>query len=136
VPIYEVIATHGTLSPEVKAEIARAITTIHAQETGAPGHFIHVYFPELPGGSLFTAGEQSSTVIVRALVRAGRPDQVREAILKRTSDMLQEVADVSAMETLVTVIDVPPSWAIEAGILLPEPTKEAEDAWFAEVSGR
>ena len=135
-PIYEVTAQSGVLSQESKTRLAQAITTIHADETDAPGEFINVIFPEVPQGSIFTAGKPAPTIIVRGMVRAGRPESVRRSILQRINDALLEITDVSPMSVLLTVVDLPPSWAMEAGKLLPEPTKEAEAAWFADTAKR
>jgi phenylpyruvate tautomerase PptA (4-oxalocrotonate tautomerase family) len=135
-PIYEVLSPVGVLNEGVRARLAEAITTIHVEETGAPGEFVNVVFPELPAGSTYTAGKPSSSIIVRGLVRAGRPESVRENILRRMYDACVQLAGADPMSVLVSAIDVPARWVMEAGQILPEPVKEEEDRWFTEVRSR
>ena len=135
-PIYECLTVEGTLTAEQRMQIAESITTIHAEETGAPADLIHVIFPELPAGHAYTAGRASRPALIRGQVRAGRPPEVRNAILRRIYDSYATVTDTKAadgMGILVAVIDVPAQWVIEAGRILPEPNKADEDAWFAEL---
>jgi phenylpyruvate tautomerase PptA (4-oxalocrotonate tautomerase family) len=46
-PVYQ-CATAKRLSPETKAAIAREITRIHIEFTGAPEAFVNVVFSDLP----------------------------------------------------------------------------------------
>jgi phenylpyruvate tautomerase PptA (4-oxalocrotonate tautomerase family) len=135
-PIYECLTVEGTLDAGQRKVIAEAITTIHSEETGAPADLVHVIFPELPAGHAYTAGRESTPALIRGQVRAGRPPEVREAILRRIYEVYANVTHSNGlgdMGILVAVIDVPAHWVMEAGRILPEPDKAQEDAWFAEL---
>lgn len=135
-PIYECLTVEGTLNAAQRDQIAEAITTIHAEETGAPADLIHVVFPELPAGHAYTAGRKSTPALIRGQVRAGRPPEVRNSILRRIYDCLAQVTETGVadgMSILVAVMDVPAQWVMEAGRILPEPNEADEDAWFAEL---
>ena len=135
-PIYECLTVAGTLDPDQRRQIAEAITIIHAEETGAPADLIHVVFTELPAGHAYTAGRQSTPALIRGHVRAGRPAEVRETILRRIYELYASVTHSTGlgdMGILVALIDVPAQWVMEAGRILPEPHKAKEDAWFAEL---
>jgi phenylpyruvate tautomerase PptA (4-oxalocrotonate tautomerase family) len=135
-PIYECLTTKGTLEPSQRQRIAEQITAIHQEETGAPGDFIHVVFPELAEGHSYTAGRAAHPAIIRAHVRAGRPQSVREAMLRRIFAAYREITGASEMSILVALIDVPASWAMEGGMILPEPNKADENAWFEKIAER
>jgi phenylpyruvate tautomerase PptA (4-oxalocrotonate tautomerase family) len=136
VPIYEVQSKRGTVSPEARLALVESITAIHAEETGAPIDFINVIFADLEFDSTYTGGKPSDPVFVRGQVRAGRPDEVRLAIMTRINDAVLAVVDVDPMRVAVVVEDLPSQWAMEAGHVLPEPDPAAEDAWFARVGAR
>ena len=84
-PIYQ-CATSKTLSPETKAAIAKEITRIHVEFTGAPEPFINVVFSALPLGSHYLAGAvRENGALINAIVRAGRTLETRQALLKSLS---------------------------------------------------
>ena len=53
-PVYQCV-TSQTLSPELKAAIAKEITHIHVEFTAAPEPFVNVVFSDLPLGSHYLA---------------------------------------------------------------------------------
>jgi len=132
-PIYEVLTTEGTLDADKREKLAAHIVKVHTEETGSPAAFVHVLFPELPPGHSFTAGTVAAPNIIRAQIRAGRPTTVRHAIIQRLFDFYSELTGAGGLEILVAVIDVPAQWAMEGGMIMPEPTREAETEWFAKL---
>jgi len=135
-PIYECLTTQGTLDQAKRKRFAEAVTAIHCEETNAPADFVHVVFPELPEGHSFTGGNGANPALIRGQVRAGRPPSVRNAIINRVFSLYEELTGADRMSILVAIIDVPASWAMEGGMILPEPIKAEEDAWFAEMAAR
>jgi phenylpyruvate tautomerase PptA (4-oxalocrotonate tautomerase family) len=133
-PVYECLTTYGSLSPEQRRRFAEAVTSIHMEETGAPATFIHVLFPELPAGYVFTAGKSSNLTLIRGLIRAGRSLSVRQMIMKRIFDAYTEITGAPVMSVLVLVDEVRASSGMEGGQILPEPNKQEEDAWLAKVT--
>ena len=134
-PVYECLTTKGTLDERQRQSLAESITAIHTEETGAPAAFIHVIFPELEAGHAFTAGKRAAPAIIRGQIRAGRPQAMRHAMIRRIFDAYSELTGADAMAVIVALLDVPASWAMEGGQILPEPTREQEDAWFARLQG-
>lgn len=132
-PIYEVHTTTGTLDQVQRNRLAAEITRIHTQETGAPAEFVHVLYPELPPGHSHTAGTVATPHLIRAQIRAGRPMQIRHAIIKRLSDFYAELTGAPIMSIIVSVEDIPAQWAMEGGKILPEPTPEQESAWLTDA---
>ena len=129
-PAYECLTTKGTLNESQRQSLAESITTIHTEETGAPASFVHVTFPELEVGHAFTAGKRATPAVIRGNIRAGRPQATRHTMLRRIFEAYTALTGADAMAVVVALIDVPASWAMEGGQILPEPVKEQEDAWL------
>ena len=53
-PIYQCISPEGLLDESQRKNIARAITRIHCDATGAPRSFVNVLFQDMPNGRVFT----------------------------------------------------------------------------------
>ncbi|MFM0469638.1 tautomerase family protein [Paraburkholderia strydomiana] len=73
-PPYTVKAAAGRLTDPQKREIARDITHIHSEATGAQGFLAHVIFQAIRVGDHFFGGAplESDQLFVRAQIRAGR----------------------------------------------------------------
>jgi phenylpyruvate tautomerase PptA (4-oxalocrotonate tautomerase family) len=127
-PLYEILTTKGTLDVNKREKLAAHIVKVHTEETGSPADFVQVIFPELPAAHSYTAGSVATPHIIRAQIRAGRPITVRHAIIKRLFDFYSELTGADAMEIVIAVMDVPAQWAMEGGMIMPEPTREAEAA--------
>jgi phenylpyruvate tautomerase PptA (4-oxalocrotonate tautomerase family) len=84
-PIYQCV-TSLTLSPKLKAAIAKEITRIHVEFTAAPEPFVNVVFSDLPLGSHYLAGAvRENGTLINAIIRAGRTLETRQALLKSLS---------------------------------------------------
>lgn len=132
-PVYECLTAEGSLDGEQRRALAEEITAIHIEETGAPADFVHVVFPELSAEHMYSAGKAASPSIIRGQVRAGRPQELRERIITRIFHAYTSLTKAAPMTIVVAVLDVPAQWAMEGGRILPEPTREAEAAWFEEI---
>ena len=55
-PIYVCSAATGRLTPVQKTEIARSITDIYHEVTGAPRYFVQVIFHDVTPGNNYVAG--------------------------------------------------------------------------------
>ncbi len=123
--------TVGTLTDQQRAEIADGITNAHVEITSAPFEFVHVIFPELPDGRTFTGGAPSAPIFIRGNIRAGRSDEVRHDLMRRIYGIVTDATDIEPTKLLVAVSDFPPNWAMEAGMILPATTPEAEQEFIA-----
>jgi phenylpyruvate tautomerase PptA (4-oxalocrotonate tautomerase family) len=127
-PIYQ-CATSKTLSPEMKAAIAKEITRIHTEWTGAPEAFVNVVFSDLPLGSHYLAGAvRENGALINAIVRAGRTLETRQALLKSVSAAWSRLTGQPERDLILKVDEADPATIMEAGLILPRPGDEA--AWF------
>ena len=135
-PVYTVVTEQGRLDPAGMERLARGITAIHGEETGAPEPLIHVVFTGYPQGLAWSSGRPGAPNIIQASVRAGRSEQVRRRMMERMTALMCEVAGVSERDVIVALFDFPPHWAMEGGMVVPPTEKEAEAAWEAEFRAR
>jgi phenylpyruvate tautomerase PptA (4-oxalocrotonate tautomerase family) len=127
-PIYQ-CATSRTLSPELKQAIAREITRIHVEWTGAPEPFVNIVFTPLPRGSHYLAGSlREDATLINAIVRAGRTLATRQALLKSISAAWSRLTGQPERNLILKLEEADPTTIMEAGLILPPPGEEA--AWL------
>ncbi len=123
-PLYLCNARNGSIPPEAKAKIAKDITDIHCAKTGAPPTFVHAFFfEEAPQPQL-----GDSTVQLHGNIRAGRTDEQKAEIVQEMRESVARHSGIDLSEIAMTTADVPASWVMEGGDLLPEPGEE--EAWL------
>ena len=124
-PLYLCNAVKGVIANDAKPKIASDITDIHCGITGAPRTLWHVFFfedaPQLPinGKSVFLFGS----------IRAGRTTDQKTVLVDRMKASIFMHAGVPLKDIIADTTDVPASWVMEGGGVLPEPGEE--DAWLA-----
>jgi phenylpyruvate tautomerase PptA (4-oxalocrotonate tautomerase family) len=130
-PTYAITAAAERLSPAVRAEIARTITTIHHEETGAPKYLAQVVFYDLGPSSHFIGGQHAAPhqIWVRGEIRAGRTDAQKGKILQRILEDVSRLTSAPREQVYVYLHDIPAQSVIEYGRPLTAPGDEA--AWLA-----
>ncbi|MGL6236395.1 MAG: hypothetical protein ACRC20_13735 [Segniliparus sp.] len=128
-PLYAV-ATRSPLAPAVAERVAGAVTTAHAELTGGPRVLVNVLFQH---GYRLRAGER---IDVSGTIRGGarRTDELTRRLEERLRADIAEAAGVPRGEVVVSLAKVPAKWAIEAGLVLPEPGTPEEEEWKAAVA--
>jgi phenylpyruvate tautomerase PptA (4-oxalocrotonate tautomerase family) len=132
-PIYFCTAAEGRLTSDQKTEIAKAITTIYNEETGAPRYLVQVIFNDITPGNHFIAGKVGSAdqIWVRCDTRSGKTDSEKNKMIRR---ILQDVAKVcGADQDSVSVLlsETPYSNITEFGRIAPAAGEEA--VWFSSL---
>jgi phenylpyruvate tautomerase PptA (4-oxalocrotonate tautomerase family) len=133
-PIYQCTSADGLLDDSARENIAKEITRIHCDATGAPASFVNVLFHETHEGGHFVDGRPSGHSIVFGAIRQGRDIETRQSMLRELSQMWTRLTGQPEGEVLVTLTEVPAENMIEGGLILPEPGQER--AWFAKNSAR
>ena len=133
-PTYICTAPTGQLSTFQKAGIAKEITRVHSEVTGAPGFFAQVIFNEVPEGNYFLGGAplHSSHIFVHGNIRAGRGAQEKLRLLTTLVDVIAHAAGLPKRHVWVYIEDLPARQLAEYGLVLPEPGEE--EAWKAKLS--
>lgn len=121
-PLYRCLVPSRSVPLDRRQAIARAITAVHCDATGAPPQFVHVFFFDMPDGD-------AAAVMVSGSIRAGRSDAQKQRIVAGVQAAFERHAGVAAARTRVDLTDVPASWLMEGGRIMPEPGEE--EAWLA-----
>jgi phenylpyruvate tautomerase PptA (4-oxalocrotonate tautomerase family) len=132
-PIYVCSAATGRLTPVQKTEIARSITDIYHEVTGAPRYFVHVMFHDVAPGNNYVAGRPAPAdeISIRCDTRSGKTNEQKSQMLRR---IIQDVAKASgAAEDAITYIlcEIPAENTAEYGRVLGP--AEQDDAWFSSL---
>ena len=128
-PLYRCAIGEGATSEAQRARIAKEITRVHCDVTGAPATFVHAFFDEVPP----TALPAGKAAFVLGSIRAGRTDEQKAQIVSELTGFVASTLGLARDEVGVVTADVPAKWIMEGGKLLPEPGEEAE--WLARHSG-
>jgi phenylpyruvate tautomerase PptA (4-oxalocrotonate tautomerase family) len=124
-PVYEFIAPTGAPTLDHQAELARAVTRVHSEVTGAPAHYVHCSFTEAPSGSMFVSGEESASPRMMGLIRSGRSEAVRARLLHGIADAWSEITGDPKEELAIFLYEVPGANCFEYGAILPEASEDA-----------
>jgi phenylpyruvate tautomerase PptA (4-oxalocrotonate tautomerase family) len=132
-PIYFCTAAEGRLTSDQKTEIAKAITTIYNEETGAPRYLVQVIFNDITPGNHFIAGKVGSAdqIWVRCDTRSGKTGSEKNKMIRR---ILQDVAKVCGTDqdsVSVLLSETPYSNITEFGRIAPAAGEEA--VWFSSL---
>jgi phenylpyruvate tautomerase PptA (4-oxalocrotonate tautomerase family) len=133
-PTYLCTIPAGSLSNAQKGAVAKAITRMHSEVTGAPGFFAEVIFKEIAEGDWFIGGAPLAgpQIFVHGNIRGGRPPEVRHELILRLASAVGGAAELPAHAIWIYISELPPRAMMEFGHVLPEPGGEA--AWIAALS--
>jgi phenylpyruvate tautomerase PptA (4-oxalocrotonate tautomerase family) len=129
-PIYRCTIPQELLSPSQKSELASMFADVHCHHTtGTPRKFVHVLFEPCANGNSYTGGVISSVSKIVGMIRAGRSQEVRSAIVRDVTQRWTEVTGQPLSDVVVTLLEVRPKDTMEWGEYLPESGEEP--AWIA-----
>ena len=128
-PTYICRCDRNLLDVAKKSDVARVITDVHSEITGAPAYFAQVHFCEVEGGNMFIGGRalEHDHIFIEGRIRSGRSAADREALIKRLVGDVAAVAGVETFAVWVYLLELPPAAMAEFGHILPEPGDET--AW-------
>ncbi len=124
-PLYRCTVAEGLTTLEQRSLIAKEITRIHCETTGALPGFVHAFFAEDAKRKL-PAGKQA---VVLGSIRAGRTPEQKEKLVSEMRSAIASILGRAADEVQVATVEVPARWVMEGGHILPEPGEEEE--WLA-----
>jgi phenylpyruvate tautomerase PptA (4-oxalocrotonate tautomerase family) len=116
-PVYHCSIPEAQLDDAKRERIASEITRIHCAKTGAPPEFAHVLFADAPAGASVVGS-----------IRAGRSGALRAEMADAMAEAVTNSLGLEPGQVRVTLLEVPASWVMEGGAVMPEPGDEA--AWL------
>ncbi len=129
-PVYQCSVSPSRLDDAKRQQIASEITRIHCESTGAPPDFAHVLFVDTPASADPSAPASAGPgASVLGTIRAGRPDALKARMAAAIAESVAKTIGEEPGLVRVHLLDVPASWVMEGGALLPEPGEEA--GWLA-----
>jgi phenylpyruvate tautomerase PptA (4-oxalocrotonate tautomerase family) len=103
-PLYFCFTPHGAIPGPVKSGIAKEITRLHIEATGAPAAFIHVVFQDLSVGSHFVAGKcDHRTSIILANFGGSKAGAVGPKLMKSVSAAWTRLTGQSEEQLVITL---------------------------------
>jgi phenylpyruvate tautomerase PptA (4-oxalocrotonate tautomerase family) len=132
-PLYACTATLGRLTPAQKTEIAKSITAIYHEETGAPGYLVQVIFYDVAPGNHYLAGRPApeDEICIRCDTRSGKTDTEKSRMLRRITQSVASASGAPEESVSVLLCELPLANMAEYGRGAPAPGEEA--AWFSSL---
>tara|TARA_B100000941_G_C28470996_1_gene536408 strand:+ start:599 stop:1036 length:438 start_codon:yes stop_codon:yes gene_type:complete len=129
-PTYFVRFSNFKLSKTQRNNLAKGITKIHSDITGANKFFAQVYFEEYDNRSHYMGGKinKNAEIFLYGTIRAGRSDKIKNKLLLKLRDEIKKGSNLKEENVWVYLIDLPPSQMIEYGKILPNSGDEKK--WF------
>lgn len=129
-PTYVVHAASRAFDSAQRDALARAITDIHHQRTGAPRSFVQTMFVDIAAGGHYIGGEPTHprSVWVYGHIRSGRDTESRTGIALDIRDALLSGGGVPREFVWVYLAELPHTDMVEFSSVLPPPGEE--DAWI------
>ena len=125
-PFYQFTVPAGSPTARKKAEVAAAVTAVHAQITGAPREYVNCSFVEVPPGSIFVGGSAVEGSRMVGIIRQGRTEEVKRKLLMALADAWASVTGEAVDDIALFVHEVPGYQVMEQGLLLPEASEDRQ----------
>ena len=122
-PLY-IISSKTGLSHAQKQALSSTIVDTHCGLTHAPRSFVNVVFSEK-----FPLRKRYDLDIL-GMVRKGRSDQVNKTLEALLRNNICNTINLTEQRLNTTLLEVPASWVMEGGNLIPEPGEEADCDWL------
>ena len=119
-PFYQFTVPAGSPTARKKAEVAAAVTAVHAQITRAPREYVNCSFVEVPPGSIFVGGSAVEGSRMVGIIRQGRTEDVKRKLMTALADAWVSVTGEPVEDIALFVHEVPGYQVMERGQLLPE----------------
>ena len=120
-PIYTF--THSCeLSAESKKALAKGVTAIHCEKTGAPAKYVQLVFIKVDPEDAFSGGEPSGSYLtLEGTIRPGRSQDVEQAMLWSLNDLIKTASACAAhpFKYFISLGRFSTPWLIENGVMLP-----------------
>ena len=129
-PTYFVNSSNIKLSKIVKEKLAKQITKIHNEATGANKYFAQVIFNDTKKGDHYMGGKivSKSEIFIYGHIRFGRTAIIKNKLIKGLREITQKNTKLRKDNIWVYLLDLKPNQMIEYGEILPK--SGGEKKWF------
>lgn len=128
---YSIYYSGVTLDTHQKFDIAKGITKIHAEVTGAEAYFAQVIFKELNIHDYFIGGSllDEPHLFLSGQIRRGRSEQTIKQLLVSLEISLQKTTKLAGHQIWAYIAEISPGQMIEYGQILPDVGEDK--VWFS-----
>ena len=129
-PTYFINVSNIKIKKNIKEKLAKKITKVHNEATGANKYFAQVIFNETKKGDHFMGGKIVSNpeIFVYGHIRSGRTTKIKNKLIKGLREVIRKNTNLKKDNIWVYILDLLPSQMIEYGEILPK--SGGEKKWF------
>jgi len=122
-----------SLTTHEKFTLAKVITKIHADVTGAEAYFAQVIFKQLDLHDCFIGGVllDEPHIFLDGRIRIGRREQIKKQLLVELEIAIQVASKLAGHQIWAYIDEIAPSQMIEYGQILPAIGDDS--AWFSRL---
>lgn len=128
---YSVYYAGLSLTTHQKFTLAKAITKIHADVTGAEAYFAQVIFKQLDQHDCFIGGVllDEPHIFLNGQIRIGRSEQMKKQLLVELEIAIQSTTKLAGHQIWGYIDEIVPGQMIEYGQILPAVGDDS--VWFS-----
>ena len=128
---YSVYYAGLSLTTHQKFTLAKAITKIHADVTGAEAYFAQVIFKQLDQHDCFIGGVllDEPHIFLNGQIRIGRSEQMKKQLLVELEIAIQSTTKLAGHQIWAYIDEIVPGQMIEYGQILPAVGDDS--LWFS-----
>ena len=121
-PTYFVNSSNIKLTKLLKEQLAKKITKIHNEATGANKYFAQVIFNNSQKGDHYMGGKIVSKpeIFVYGHIRSGRTNKIKNKLIVGLREILKKSIKLRKDNIWIYILDLNPNQMIEYGEILPK----------------
>ena len=129
-PTYFVNSSNLKIEKKIKEKLAKKITKVHNEATGANKYFAQVIFNKTKLGDHYMGGKTVSKpeIFIYGHIRSGRTSKVKNKLITGLREIIRKNTRLKKDNIWVYILDLKPNQMIEYGELLPK--SGGEKKWF------
>ena len=129
-PTYFVNSSNIKIKKNIKEKLAKKITQVHNEATGANKYFAQVIFNDTKKGDHYMGGKIVSKpeVFIYGHIRSGRTAKIKNRLITSLREIIRKNTKLDKDNIWIYILDLKPSQMIEYGEILPQSGKEKK--WF------
>ncbi len=133
-PTYTFKYSNLTLNKKKKFKLAKAVTKIHSDVTGANTYFAQVIFEQNKKEDHYIGGKKVRTpeIFLFGNIRSGRSKKIKKRLIVNMRESIKKILKLDQDNIWIYILDILPSQMMEYGELLPNSGKEKN--WFNKLS--
>ena len=129
-PTYFINSSNIKIKKKIKENLAKKITKVHNEATGANKYFAQVIFNDTKKGNHFMGGKKVSKpeIFIYGHIRSGRTAKIKNKLILGLREVIRKNTRLKKDNIWVYILDLKPSQMIEYGEILPKSGREKK--WF------